>query len=96
MAFTKRGASNESGFNAVPSGYRVGGDRCSNAGDYNHFGYYTYFWSSTEVDGKISCVGDNGSSALSRSILHDADIIGTRMYYGKNYGESVRCIKSAP
>ncbi len=38
------GATNESGFTALPGGYR------SDNGDFDGLGYYAYFWSSTEIN----------------------------------------------
>jgi len=55
------GATNESGFTALPAGYRA-----SNSGSYNNMGYYGYFWSSSEYSSNDAwlrslgyrCLGD--------------------------------------
>ena len=68
---------NESGFTALPGGYR------SSNGSYDTMGYYSYFWSSTEA---------NSTSAWARALYYgnsDAyrDIINER------HGFSVRCVR---
>jgi uncharacterized protein (TIGR02145 family) len=71
------GATNETGFTALPGGHR------SNNGNYNDFGDDGYWWSSTD-DGK-----DN---AWNRDIdFKSADMF--RDDAGKNRGFSVRCLK---
>ncbi len=42
------GATNESGFTALPGGYRFG-----DGGDYSDMGYNVFFWSTTERDGYL-------------------------------------------
>lgn len=71
------GATNESGFSALPGGYR------SSAGTYNNIGYYTYFWSATD--------GDSGS-AWYRFLHYDRSCV-SRYGSNKQNGFSVRCIK---
>jgi len=74
------GATNESGFSALPGGYR---------GDYNLYVgfddmcYYAYFWTSTE---------QNSNYALLRSLCYEKQVI-FRGYYTKRCGFSVRCVK---
>ncbi|MCK4448089.1 MAG: fibrobacter succinogenes major paralogous domain-containing protein, partial [Candidatus Marinimicrobia bacterium] len=70
------GATNESGFSALPGGYRY------LDGGYYDMGYYAYFWSSTE--------GSSGS-AWSRHLYYDHSEVG-RYFEGKRLGFSVRCV----
>lgn len=74
------GATNESGFSALPGGYR-------NYTGYSHvMGGSAYFWSSSE---------DDTSSAWYRFLYHFyADIY--RSYFSKECGFSVRCVKDDP
>jgi len=73
------GATNESGFNALPAGWRkiFGGD------SFMEFGIYGYWWSSTEV---------NPTNALYRAIHYDSGAI-LRNNFDKRSGFSVRCLK---
>ncbi|MCP4091517.1 MAG: hypothetical protein GY746_17270, partial [Gammaproteobacteria bacterium] len=71
------GATNNSGFTALPAGSRGYNGSFINGGD------YTSFWSSTE---------GSSSYAWYRSLYYNFAIVG-RYYYFKNYGFSVRCIK---
>ncbi len=74
-------ATNESGFSALPGGFRNG------VGDYAYLGFYAEFWSSTES----SRVG-----AWSRDLSCDSSGVGRwggYEYGGKEYGNSVRCVK---
>jgi len=71
------GATNESGFTALPGGYR-----CYDGGFYN-MSSHAYFWSSTEYD-------DN--YAWSRSLGFNYSEVG-RSYGSKDYGFSIRCVK---
>ncbi len=71
------GATNESGFSALPGGYR------SSAGTYDNIGYYTYFWSATE--------GDSGSAWY--RFLHYNRSCVSRYGSNKHNGFSVRCVK---
>jgi uncharacterized protein (TIGR02145 family) len=71
-------ATNESGFTALPAGFRDGND-----GTFGSLGYYGNFWSSTQSD---------ASSAWFRYLNHgyaDCD----RYDYSKAYGFSVRLLK---
>lgn len=72
------GATNESGFTALPGGYRY-----SYIGNFYYLGYEGYIWSSTEksnaVGGKIFLRYNNTEATLGDGL--------------KNYGFSVRCIK---
>ena len=73
------GATNESGFSALPGGYRGG----SSGGTYNVVGIVAYFWSSTE----FSSVG-----AWNRSLSYGySDLY--RGSSGKGDGFSVRCVR---
>lgn len=72
------GATNESGFTALPGGYRR---RYSDNFDY--LGSYACFWATTE---------QNEEDAWYRHLYND-EIGICRTYNLKNYGFSVRCIK---
>jgi len=70
-------ATNVSGFTALPGGYRLYN------GDYYDMGYYGDFWSSTE---------SNSLSAWYRLLGYgNSDVY--RLYYNKQNGFSVRCIR---
>jgi len=71
------GATNESGFTALPAGYRS-----SSNGSYDSMGYSGYFWSSSEFSslGAWLRLLDYGNSNASRN------------YTNKRYGFSVRCL----
>jgi len=71
------GATNESGFTALPGGFR------DNSGNYNSMGEAGYFWASTEslIDIGLYLVLDNSST--------NAYIGG----YSKQSGMSVRCLE---
>jgi uncharacterized protein (TIGR02145 family) len=72
------GATNESGFSALPGGYRYSGN-----GTYDYVGYSAYFWSSTEhVSG----------TAWSRRLSYYYSGLGRNGYY-KEFGFSVRCVR---
>jgi uncharacterized protein (TIGR02145 family) len=75
------GATNESGFTAIPSSTR----------NYDGLIFYrlgdgAYFWSSTEYD---------DSTAWVRSMLCDSTALKSFNAY-KSYGRSVRCVKDSP
>ena len=73
-----KGATNESGFSALPCGYR------NFNGDYLDLGSLTIFWSSTE---------NNDYVASTRGLSYDeSDII--RISFSKRAGFSVRCIQT--
>jgi len=70
-------ATNESGFTALPAGYRV------NGGNFSNIGKVTRWWTSTEVD-----TLDAGSYDLDNT---NPNLF--RGSYGKNWGHSVRLVK---
>ena len=70
-------ATNSSGFNGLPAGYRT------HFGSFNTIGKYGNFWSSTE--------GDKGG-ARNRSLSYDNSTV-YRGYNYYQHGYSVRCIK---
>ncbi len=69
---------NTSGFSALLAGFRY------RRGNFNYLDYFTYFWSSTESDAAYA-------NYLYLSSSHNN--IDLRNYY-KDYGFSVRCLKS--
>lgn len=71
------GATNESGFTALPAGYR------SINGDFGDLGFNVYFWSSTEYD---------SDDAWSRNLYYYYAQVD-RSYYLKKCGFSVRCVR---
>ena len=75
------GATNESGFNALPAGYRRRFEK-----DFDYLGQFACFWTSTEK---------NGNNAWYRHLYADTAGI-CRTYNLKNYGFSVRLIKNRP
>ncbi|MDK2978299.1 MAG: hypothetical protein PWP52_1013 [Bacteroidales bacterium] len=72
------GATNESGFTALPGGYRS-----SSGGSFGYAGGGGYWWSSTEY---------NSTSAYFRDLDYDYAGVG-RFGTSKSFGFSVRCIK---
>ena len=72
------GATNESGFTALPGGYRGG-----YYGDYNVMGHFGVFWSSTEYSSRYAW------SRLLSCNYSDVD----RFSYDKQDGFSVRCLR---
>ena len=70
------GATNESGFTALPGGYRI------YYGTYNELGFGAYFWTSTEF---------NSSQSWKRYLHTDNNVVGRKMEL-KNFGYAVRCI----
>jgi len=72
------GATNETGFTAMPSGYR------SYAGGFAQLGLNTYFWTSTSQD---------NSYALGQRLAYDSSEIGLHETQ-KVDGISIRCIKN--
>ncbi len=71
------GATNESGFTALPGGYR------NRSGSFTSIGGYGYWWSSTE---------HSSSNALYRRLSYDhSDVY--RDDYDKEDGFSVRCVR---
>ena len=76
--FPNTGATNESGFTALPGGLR------NNQGLYMSKNYSAYWWTSTEYPGT--------TSAADRWIVHEMSKIW-RNYGSKNFARSVRCLK---
>ena len=71
------GATNSSGFKALPAGFR------HNLGSFNHLGYYAYYWSSTEI---------SSNDAYCQKLNYaNAEI--SRVTNIKSQGLSVVCIK---
>ncbi|MBA7527477.1 hypothetical protein ES705_19653 [subsurface metagenome] len=71
------GATNESGFTALPGGYRT------NSGAFNNVGSNGNWWSSTE---------SSSTYAWHRSMNYSSSNV-YRDYSGKSYGFSVRCVR---
>ena len=71
------GATNESGFTAVPAGYHY------DSGPFYEVGYYPYWWSSLEVD---------IYNARDRYMYYDYGMVN-RDISSKNNGFSVRCLR---
>ncbi len=71
------GATNESGFTALPAGYRYPD------GTFDRIGYWGYWWSSTEYD--------TGFAWLRYMICFTGDVSSEG--YFKSYGFSVRCLR---
>jgi uncharacterized protein (TIGR02145 family) len=71
------GATNETGFTALPGGHRY------QTGTFNHIGIWGYWWSNTEYDSEY---------VWYRSLLNDENIIN-RNIADKHFAFSVRCIK---
>jgi uncharacterized protein (TIGR02145 family) len=72
------GATNESGFTALPGGYR------HSNGDFIDIRYQTYFWSSTE---------SSSSNAWDRFLYHYDSVVNRYGDEAKQFGCSVRCVK---
>jgi uncharacterized protein (TIGR02145 family) len=73
------GATNESGFSAIPGGYRYG----VVGGMFLGFGYTGYWWSSSELS----------SFEAWSYYLHNSITDVVRIQNGKKYGYSIRCIR---
>jgi uncharacterized protein (TIGR02145 family) len=71
------GATNETGFTALPGGDRIGNGTFFNQGDMG------FWWSSTEY---------SPNNAYYRSMRYDTRNV-TNLNYYKFYGYSVRCVK---
>jgi len=71
------GATNSSGFSALPGGYR------DYDGSFNYISDYGYWWSSTEYSSTIAWYRLMG--------YYSAYVL--RNYYGKSVGFSVRCLR---
>jgi len=72
------GATNESGFSALPGGYRYFN------GSFYYIGYYGNWWSSSEL---------SAADAWYRFLFYYYSNV-FRYYYSKEYGFSVRCVKN--
>lgn len=72
------GATNESGFNALPSGYCKYDD-----GTYMDIDHYTAFWSSTE---------NEGTSAWTKNLYFNTSDVKSFSFF-KQHGFTVRCVK---
>ncbi|MEN8250058.1 MAG: FISUMP domain-containing protein, partial [Bacteroidota bacterium] len=71
------GATNETGFNALPAGHR------SQEGNFYDLNNFAYYWSTLE---------NNASTAWNRALTYDKSTIYRTNYYKSN-GLSVRCIR---
>jgi uncharacterized protein (TIGR02145 family) len=72
------GATNSSGFTALPGGYR------RSDGTFISLAYYGYFWSASEY---------SATNAWIRYLYYlNASV--SRTYYGKSYGFSARCLQN--
>jgi len=76
--FVEEGGTDESGFTALPGGWRT-----NDSGEFCIMGSYCYFWSSTEGKSKYAY---NRILEFGRSSID-------RMQYYKRCGFSVRCVK---
>lgn len=76
-----KGATNKSGFSALPGGF------CSSYGNFDDWHYYAYFWSSTSFT-----LETGGSYAWQRKLYTNLAEV-TRDYLTKEWGLSVRCVK---
>ena len=72
------GATNSSGFTALPSGFYDG--------QYKYQTNMTYYWSSREVDPQ------NSGAAIARSLYQDSSSI-QKGSFGVNMANSIRCVK---
>ena len=71
------GATNETGFTALPGGYRIFN------GPFSYIGYFGYWWSATKL---------GANDAWYRRMFYNASSVD-RDYYDKELGFSVRCLK---
>lgn len=71
------GATNSSGFTALPGGYRL------DTGPFDRMGYFGRWWSATAY---------NSSNAWTRR-LHYTNSVIYRVYLDKHYGFSVRLVR---
>jgi len=71
------GATNSSGFSALPGGYRI------KDGSFNNLSNSAVFWRATEV---------NDNNAWSSRLEHNSNNV-SRNSYEKQYGASIRCLK---
>lgn len=81
--YPNTGATNESGFTAIPSGYRIPNEHLIHYADYLFLGSYSFFWSYSEYD---------SINAWYQSLSFGSSY--TSWYsQGKKHGFSVRCVK---
>ena len=73
-----QGATNESGFTALPGGWRT------DFGVYDNTGTYGYWWSSSSVSNTVAYY----------RYLYYGNGIATRSFISQKYGLSVRCMKN--
>lgn len=79
------GATNESGFTALPGGHR------DSDGSFDRLGTYAYFWNKNEYEGEGGCAEDS-------MCAHECSVNSENSFFlqdwgFKNRGMSVRCIK---
>jgi uncharacterized protein (TIGR02145 family) len=74
---TNTGATNESGFSALPGGFRL------TNGSFNNLRYSATFWRATEV---------NANNAWSSRLDYNSSNV-SKNSYEKQYGASIRCLK---
>jgi uncharacterized protein (TIGR02145 family) len=72
---------NQSAFSALPGGFRYG------YGSFDSGGYYTTWWSSTELD-------TDSDQIITRSLNYDRTSTLEIVHNRKKYGFSVRCVKN--
>ena len=72
------GATNSSGFTALPGGYR------NYSGSFYDLTYYAYFWSSTET---------SSTFAWFRNLTYNYEDVDRKRNYFKTNGFSARCVK---
>jgi uncharacterized protein (TIGR02145 family) len=75
--FANTGATNESGFSALPGGVRTG--------NFNSIRSYAFFWSATEYL--------NINSWFRNILYADNGYVNRYNYYNKSIGASIRCLK---
>ena len=85
------GATNESGFTALPGGYRAA--EPINDGGYYNMGYHGYFWSSTEARWWDPPYYYPAQNAWGRRMKYSTAEMNYGIYYKRN-GMSVRCVAS--
>jgi uncharacterized protein (TIGR02145 family) len=104
---TNQGATNETGFTALPGGSRsyypfTGGEIGwttspetvhKNSDGYYDIGYIAHFWSSTYITLSPTEEGKGGGSGGMRSTLYRDNNWVVRDQFGSNNGLSIRCVK---
>ena len=81
------GATNSSGFNALPSGYRSGGYFGGIQGYFGGFPNYRYSWTASEAGSSIL-----DSASWARLLYDSSDNVGRGDYTTDN-GYSARCVQ---